>query len=144
MLEVLRTLQNSNIRTEGDLLFIGSVGEEGNGDLRGGKYLFSSKEEHIDGFISVDSACVAQLLHGSTGSRRFRVTYEGPGGTQLGCIRHSQCHARIRPRHCKIADLNVPETPKTTFTVGTVVGGSTVNSIAAKATMEIDYALHQQ
>ena len=45
VLEVLRTLQNSNIRTEGDLLFIGSVGEEGNGDLRGGKYLFSSKEE---------------------------------------------------------------------------------------------------
>lgn len=74
MLEVLRTLQNSNIRTEGDLLFIGSVGEEGNGDLRGGKYLFSSKEEHIDGFISVDSACVAQLLHGSTGSRRFRLS----------------------------------------------------------------------
>ena len=74
VLEVLRTLQNFNIQTEGDLLFIGSVGEEGNGDLRGGKYLFSSKEEHIDGFISVDSACVARLLHGSTGSRRFRVT----------------------------------------------------------------------
>lgn len=138
VLEVLRTLQNFNIQTEGDLLFIGSVGEEGNGDLRGGKYLFSSKEEHIDGFISVDSACVARLLHGSTGSRRFRVTYEGPGGHSWAAFGIPSATHALGRAIAKIADLTVPETPKTTFTVGTVVGGSTVNSIAAKATMEID------
>lgn len=138
VLEVLRTLQNFNIQTEGDLLFIGSVGEEGNGDLRGGKYLFSSKEEHIDGFISVDSACVARLLHGSTGSRRFRVTYEEPGGHSWAAFGIPSATHALGRAIAKIADLTVPETPKTTFTVGTVVGGSTVNSIAAKATMEID------
>lgn len=138
VLEVLRTLQNFNIQTEGDLLFIGSVGEEGNGDLRGGKYLFSSKEEHIDGFISVDSACVARLLHGSTGSRRFRVTYEGPGGHSWAAFGIPSATHALGRAIAKIVDLTVPETPKTTFTVGTVVGGSTVNSIAAKATMEID------
>ena len=103
-----------------------------------GKYLFSSKEEHIDGFISVDSACVARLLHGSTGSRRFRVTYEGPGGHSWAAFGIPSATHALGRAIAKIADLTVPETPKTTFTVGTVVGGSTVNSIAAKATMEID------
>lgn len=138
VLEVLRTLQDFDIQTEGDLIFVGSVGEEGNGDLRGGKYLFSAKEEHIDGFISVDSAYVARLLHGSTGSRRFRVTYEGPGGHSWSAFGTPSAVHALGRAIAKIADLQTPADPKTTFTVGTIVGGTTVNSIAAKATMEID------
>lgn len=138
VLELLRVLQQFKIETEGDLLFVGSVGEEGNGDLRGGKHLFGAKEEHIDGFISIDSADVSVLLHGSTGSRRFRVTYEGPGGHSWAAFGTPSAVHALGRAIAKIAELQVPVEPKTTFTVGTIIGGTTVNSIAAKATMEID------
>lgn len=138
VLEVLRILEQFKIQTDGDLLFVGSVGEEGNGDLRGGKYLFGAKEEHIDGFISIDSADVSVLLHGSTGSRRFRVTYEGPGGHSWAAFGTPSAVHALGRAIAKIAELQVPAEPKTTFTVGTIIGGTTVNSIAAKATMEID------
>lgn len=138
ILEVLRTLQEQKIETVGDILFTATVGEEGNGDLRGSKHLFKSKEEHIDGFISVDSANVERLLHGSTGSRRFRVTFEGPGGHSWSAFGTASATHALGRAIAKIADLEVPADPKTTFTVGTIVGGTTVNSIAASATTEID------
>lgn len=138
ILEVLRAIQENNIETVGDLLFIGSVGEEGNGDLRGTKYLFKTNEEHVDGFVSVDGANVNRILHGSTGSRRFRVTFEGPGGHSWSAFGTASAIHALGRAIAKISDLQVPEEPKTTFTVGTIVGGTTVNSIAASATMEID------
>lgn len=138
ILEVLRAIQENNIETVGDLLFIGSVGEEGNGDLRGTKYLFKTNEEHVDGFVSVDGANVNRILHGSTGSRRFRVTFEGPGGHSWSAFGTASAIHALGRAIAKISDLQVPEEPKKTFTVGTIVGGTTVNSIAASATMEID------
>ncbi len=138
LLEVLRILGEERIKTVGDIVFVGSVGEEGNGDLRGSKYLFASKEEHIDGFISIDGAAVDRILHGSTGSRRFRATYEGPGGHSWNAFGNPSANHALGRAIAKIAELQVPAEPKTSFTVGVVSGGTTVNAIAAKASMEID------
>ncbi len=79
LLQVLRTLDEQGFETIGDLLFVGTVGEEGNGDLRGCKALFAT-DNAIDGFIAVDGVAVTRILAHATGSRRYRVGYEGPGG----------------------------------------------------------------
>ena len=80
ILQVLRTMQEKNIQTIGDICFVCTVGEEGNGDLRGSKYLFLKSGMKIDGFISVDGVDVGRLLCAATGSKRYRVHFDGPGG----------------------------------------------------------------
>lgn len=137
ILQVLRSLNEAGIQTQGDLLLVGSVGEEGNGDLRGCKALFSG-DHGIDGFIAVDGVAVTRILAAATGSRRYRVRFEGPGGHSFNAFGNpSAIHAMGRAI-AALADVRVPEDPRTTFTVGTVAGGTTVNSIAASAVMELD------
>lgn len=80
ILQVLRTMQEKNIQTVGDICFVCTVGEEGNGDLRGSKHLFLKSGMKIDGFISVDGVDVGRLLCAATGSKRYRVHFDGPGG----------------------------------------------------------------
>jgi tripeptide aminopeptidase len=137
LLSVIRAFNASGIRTTGDILFVGTVGEEGMGDLRGVKALFR-EDKNIDGFISVDGTDVARITYQGTGSHRYVVTFKGPGGHSFGAFGlPSAIHAMGRAI-AKISDLTVPKTPKTTFTVGTVAGGTSVNAIAGSATMEID------
>lgn len=138
ILQVLRTLQEKNIQTEGDILFVASVGEEGNGDLRGSKYLFLKSGVHVDGFISVDGADVCRILRAATGSLRYRIHFDGPGGhSWKNYGTPSAIHAMGRAI-AKIADVQPPTNPRTTFTCGTIAGGTTVNSIAAHCEMELD------
>ncbi len=138
ILQVLRTLQEFKIETVGDILFVCSVGEEGNGDLRGSKYLFNKSGIQIDGFISVDGVNVNRVLRGATGSKRYRVHFDGPGGHSWNAFgTPSAIHAMGRAI-AKVADVETKSDPKTTFTCGTIQGGTTVNSIAAHVEMELD------
>ena len=137
-LQVLRTLQEEKIETVGDIYFVCTVGEEGNGDLRGSKYLFHKSGLAIDGFISVDGVDVGRLLYAATGSKRYRVHFDGPGGHSWKAFgTPSAIHAMGRAI-AKIADVETCPDPRTTFTCGTVAGGTTVNSIAAHCEMELD------
>lgn len=137
LLSVIRAFNASGIKTVGDILFVGTVGEEGLGDLRGVKALFRG-DTAIDGFISVDGTDVKRIVYQGTGSHRYEVTFKGPGGHSFGAFGlPSAIHAMGRAI-AKISDLTVPKTPKTTFTVGTVSGGTSVNAIAGLAKMEID------
>jgi len=137
LLQVVRTLNEQNIETIGDLLFVGTVGEEGNGDLRGCKALFAT-DHAIDGFIAVDGVAVTRILANATGSRRYRVGYEGPGGHSYNAFGNPSATHALGRAIAAISELKVPDEPRTTFTVGTVKGGTTVNSIAASAEMELD------
>ena len=138
LLQILRMYEDNHIETEGDLLFVGTVGEEGNGDIRGSKALFDGSR-HIDGFIAIDSTDVVRILKGATGSHRWRICVDGTGGHSYADFGHvpSAIHAICRAG-AKIADFKVPEDPKTTFTIGTIKGGTTVNSIAAHCEVEVD------
>ncbi|MDO4936802.1 MAG: M20/M25/M40 family metallo-hydrolase, partial [Sutterellaceae bacterium] len=138
ILQVLRTMQEFDIQTVGDLYFVCTVGEEGNGDLRGSKYLFHKSGLPVDGFISVDGADVTRLLSAATGSKRYRVHFDGPGGhswKNFGLP--SAIHAMGRAI-AKVGDVVPCADPKTTYTCGTISGGTTVNSIAAHCEMELD------
>jgi acetylornithine deacetylase/succinyl-diaminopimelate desuccinylase-like protein len=92
----------------------------------------------IDGFISIDGLGVARVVNQATGSHRYEMIFKGPGGhsfQEFGLP--SAIHAMGRAI-ARISDLQTPSDPKTTFTVGTVNGGTSVNAIAAEAKMTVD------
>jgi acetylornithine deacetylase/succinyl-diaminopimelate desuccinylase-like protein len=137
LLSLIKALNANGIVTVGDLLFVGTVGEEELGNLRGVKALFRDHLD-IDGFISIDGLGVAKIVNQGTGSHRYQMIFRGPGGhsfQEFGLP--SAIHAMGRAI-AKISDLQTPSDPKTTFTVGTVSGGTSVNAIAAEAKMAVD------
>jgi len=137
LLQVLRSMNEAKIETAGDIAFVGNVGEEELGDLRGVKALFRD-DKAIDGFISIDGTSVWRVVIGATGSRRFKITFKGPGGHSYGAFGlPSAIHAMGRAI-AKMSDVETLREPKTTFTVGTVSGGTSVNSIAAEAELGLD------
>ena len=137
LLAVVEVLNESGIETGADIMFAGNVGEEGRGDLRGIKAIFRDHPE-IDGYISVDGVRMNRITTGGTGSRRFEFRFSGPGGHSFGAFGVASATHAMGRAIAHIAELRTPASPKTTFTVGTVAGGTSVNSIAADAVFAID------
>ena len=137
ILSVIRALKAAKIKTAGDIIFGGSVGEEGLGDLRGVKAFFRDNKD-IDGFITVDGTGINLITYLATGSLRYKITYKGPGGHSFNAFGLPSAIHALGRAIAKIADIKPPSQPKTTFTVGTASGGTSVNSIAAQASMLID------
>jgi acetylornithine deacetylase/succinyl-diaminopimelate desuccinylase-like protein len=137
LLSTIKALNANGIATVGDLMFVGTVGEEELGNLRGVRALFRDHAD-IDGFISIDGLGVTKVVNQATGSHRYEMTFKGPGGhsfQEFGLP--SAIHAMGRAI-AKISELQTPSDPKTTFTVGIVSGGTSVNAIAAEAKMAVD------
>ncbi|MCB1672475.1 MAG: M20/M25/M40 family metallo-hydrolase [Gammaproteobacteria bacterium] len=137
LLSVVQALEDNGIQTVGDIIFSGNVGEEGRGDLRGVKALFRDFPG-VDGFVSIDGVRLRRITTGGTGSRRFEFRFSGPGGHSFGAFGMASAIHAMGRAIARIADLQVPEYPRTTFTVGTVDGGTSVNSIAADAVFALD------
>jgi len=137
VLTLIDAINASGIETVGDIMFVGNVGEEGPGDLRGVKAIFRDFPQ-IDGFVSIDGSGVTRITNGGTGSRRFAVEFTGPGGHSFSAFGLVSATHALGRAIAKIGDLQVPEQPRTTFTVGTVSGGTSVNSIAQDAMFELD------
>ncbi len=138
LLSWIKVLNDSKVATIGDLLFVGSVGEEELGNLRGMKRLFAEHRD-IDGMVALEPAGDGVVIISGTASRRHEVTFEAPGGhsyADFGKV-PSAVHGMGRAI-AKIADIRPAGYPRTTFTVGTASGGSSVNTIAAQARMAID------
>lgn len=138
ILSVARQMVKSGIKTPGTITFVGNVGEEGLGDLRGVKYLFNEGlKGQVDRFISVDGTGTG-ITHVAVGSLRYRVTFKGPGGHSFGAFGMSNpIHALGRAVEA-ISKFEVPAEPRTTFNVGRIGGGTSVNSIAFESWMEVD------
>lgn len=146
LLAFVRALAKANVETAHSILFVGDVGEEGLGDLRGMRHLFASYSDvqHVRAFITVDSPHMDPIVTGGVGSRRYQVTFTGPGG-------HSyNAHGAVNPIYAmseaitRIGRLQVPNDPKTTFCVATVAGGDSVNSIPSSCAMKVDLRSHTQ
>lgn len=137
VLAVARAFTGALVQTVGDVWFVGTVGEEGLGNLRGVRALFRDPAR-IDGFISIDGGDMGRVTLGATGSQRYRVTYRGPGGHSFAAFGvPSAAHAMGRAI-ATIADLRTPADPKTTFNVGRVRGGTGATAIAEEAQMDVD------
>ena len=141
LLAVLRAMQQGDIATDADVLFIGNVGEEGLGDLRGVKHLFRDGGPNIDSMIAVDGGDTARLVYGGVGSHRYRVTFSGPGGHSWGAFGRANPHHALGRAIDKFV-VNAPAVtssgPKTSYNVGRIGGGTSVNSIAFESWMEVD------
>jgi tripeptide aminopeptidase len=137
LLSLIKCINANDVATVGDVMFVGTVGEEELGNLRGVKALFRDHAD-IDGFISIDGLGITRVVNQATGSHRYEMIFKGPGGhsfQEFGLP--SAIHAMGRAI-AKISDLQTPSNPKTTFTVGTVRGGTSVNAIAGEARMAVD------
>jgi tripeptide aminopeptidase len=137
LLSLVKAMNENGIATVGDLLVVATVGEEELGNLRGVKALFRDHKD-IDGFISIDGLGISRVVNQSTGSHRYEMIFKGPGGhsfQEFGLP--SAIHAMGRAI-AKISELQTPAEPRTTFTVGTVRGGTSVNAIAGEARMAVD------
>lgn len=138
VLAVARTLVTSGIKTPGTITFVGNVGEEGLGDLRGVKYLFNEGlKGRVDRFVSIDGTGLG-ITHVAVGSLRYRVTFKGPGGHSFGAFGRSNPIHALGRAVAAISNFEVPREPKTTFSVGRIGGGTSVNSIPFEAWMEVD------
>lgn len=137
ILAVARAVDQAKITFPGKILFVGTVGEEGPGNLRGVRYLFKNPPEKIDYFISVDGTGLG-LTTGAVGSHRYLIQFQGPGGHSFGAFgMPSPIHAMGRAI-AKVSDFKVPARPRTTFNVGIVSGGTSVNTISPLGAMEVD------
>jgi acetylornithine deacetylase/succinyl-diaminopimelate desuccinylase-like protein len=145
LLSILRAMEKAKLRTVGDVWFVGTVGEEALGNLRGVKALFAD-HPGIDGFISVDGVDSpeharrgrSEVVTQATGSRRWEFTFKGPGGHSFGNFGNPSAAHALGRAVARIADLQVPADPKTTFNVGVIAGGTGVTAIAAQAAMQVD------
>ena len=135
---VARAMADAHVRTPGTVTFVADVGEEGLGDLRGMKQLFDDTlKDQVDAFVTVDSMGL-NASHTFVGSHRYRVTFKGPGGHSFGAFGLANPIDALGRAVAKIADLQVPKDPKTTFNVGRIGGGTSINAIPSEAWMEVD------
>lgn len=140
MLAVVRAMNAAKFQTASDILFVGNVGEEGEGDLRGVKYLLQKGKykDRIKRFIAIDGGEQGSITRGGVGSLRYRVTFKGPGGHSYGAFGLVNPAFAMGAAIAKFSRIPVPAKPKTTFNVGVVRGGTSVNSIPADVAMDVD------
>jgi len=141
LLAMARAMNEAGVRTSSDILFVGDVGEEGPGDLRGMKQLFlkDADKDRIGAFISMDGTGSGEdITNGAVGSLRYHVTFSGPGGHSYGDFGLVNPAFALGNAMAKIGRIVVPKTPRTTYSVGIVSGGTSVNSIPHDVSMDVD------
>lgn len=138
MLSMARALNESKIQTLGDIVFLASVGEEGLGNLRGVKTFFG-ENKNVDAALMLEAFPPGVGGITSTASNRYEVTYQGPGGHSFAAfgLVPSAIHA-MGGAIAKINQIQLPKYPRTVYNVGIVKGGTSVNTIAPDAVMQID------
>jgi len=141
ILTLAETIKKNNIEPVNNIIFIGTVGEEGLGDLRGVRYLFKNKTPKIDSWIAIDGGSIGRVNNQALGSYRYEVIFDGPGGHSWGAF------GLVNPHHAlgsgiknfiNKADAYTSSGPKTSYNVGVINGGTSVNSIPFKSSMLID------
>jgi acetylornithine deacetylase/succinyl-diaminopimelate desuccinylase-like protein len=140
LLAYARALDEAKVRTKKDILFVANVGEEGPGDLRGVRYLFGKGKykDRIAAFFSMDGTSADRVTFGAVGSRRYRVTFKGPGGHSYGAFGLVNPMAAMGTTVVEMNKIRVPTTPKTTYMTSVVGGGTSVNSIPDAIWLEVD------
>ncbi len=137
MLHTFDVLDELKIETATDIIAVASVGEEGLGNLLGARTAVERYREQLGAVLVVDGG-LGYITHGAVGSKRWRITVRGPGGHSYGSFGTPSAIHGLGRIIAAIADLQVPQNPKTTFNVGVIEGGTSVNTIAAEASALLD------
>ncbi|HMV85753.1 MAG TPA: M20/M25/M40 family metallo-hydrolase [Blastocatellia bacterium] len=140
LIGLIQAMNAGHIKPRGSVAFVATVGEEGEGDLRGVRHLFAEGKlaGRVSAFVSFDGPGVDFITHQALGSRRYRITLEGPGGHSWGDF------GVVNPVHAlgravaRMADYHAPAEPRTTYNIGRIEGGESVNVIPQTAAMDVD------
>lgn len=140
LLAYVRALDAAKIKTKADILFVGNVGEEGPGDLRGTRFLFNKGpyKGRISAFFSMDGSDPSRIVDKGVGSKRYRVTFKGPGGHSYGAFGIVNPMAAMAKAVSDLYAVETPKHPKTTYSASVTGGGTSVNSIPNSVFMEFD------
>ena len=141
LLTIAEAITKSEIKTRDNILIIGTVGEEGLGDLRGVKYLFKNNKPKIDSWIAIDGGNIGRVNNQALGSYRYEVKFKGPGGHSWGAFGLTNPHHALGDAISKFvekADEYTSKGPKTSYNVGVISGGTSINSIPYESSMLID------
>lgn len=141
MLALAQALIHSKAKSAVPITFLGNVGEEGEGDLRGVRHFYEQPAlaGRIAAHLVLDGAGADSAVTQALGSRRFQVTVSGPGGHSFTDAGTPNPIAALASAMAVLAHTPVPEKPTTTLNIGTIRGGTSVNSIPETSTASIDF-----
>jgi tripeptide aminopeptidase len=140
LLSIVRAMDAAGIKTKSDILFLGDVGEEGLGDLRGVRYFFTKGKykDQVKYFFSLDGGSTTRIANCGVGSKRYRVTFKGPGGHSYGAYGLVNPMAAMSQAVVEFYKIQTPTKPKTTYSASVTGGGTSVNAIPNNVWMEFD------
>lgn len=138
VIELFTILDKLEITTDVDVLFVADVGEEGLGNLRGMRAAMDLRGLEVAGVIAVEGHNFGRVTHGGVGSIRWRLRASGQGGHSWGDFGEPSAIHVLNHVISDIAKLEVPREPRTTFNVGTISGGTSINTIAAHCEALVD------
>lgn len=141
LIAIAQALKTARLQTAGSILFVATVGEEGEGNLRGVRHLLTKgswSTRRIDAFLSFDGPGLDRITNRALGSRRYRVEFTGPGGHSWGDFGLPNPVHALGRAISRLSAYPAPKEPRTTFNVGSIEGGTSVNAIPARAAMEVD------
>jgi acetylornithine deacetylase/succinyl-diaminopimelate desuccinylase-like protein len=140
MLAVAHALVDTKAKLPAPLIFLGNVGEEGEGDLRGVRHLYNQNAlaGRIAAHIVLDGAGADSAVTQALGSRRYKVAITGPGGHSFTDAGTPNPIAALASALAALAEIALPEEPRTTLNLGTINGGTSVNSIPESAQASVD------
>lgn len=140
LLAYARAMKESGVKVRQDIIFVGNVGEEGPGDLRGVRYLLTKGKykDRVKAFFSMDGLDASRLVTGGVGSKRYRITWKGPGGHSFSAFGLVNPMTAMSQAVVDLYKIQVPAQPRTTYAASVTGGGTSVNSIPNEAYMEFD------
>ena len=140
LIAIIDALKIARVKTHGSILFVGTVGEEGEGNLRGVRHLFTvgSWSSRVDAFLSFDGPGIDRITNRALGSRRYRIEVTGSGGHSWGDFGTPNPIHALGRAISRLAAYPIPKNARTTFNVGRIEGGTSVNAIPSFASLEVD------
>ena len=140
LLAVATALKRTQLQPATNIVFIGNVGEEGEGNLRGMRHLCSASpwRDVIRSLLVLDGAGTDTFVNQALGSRRFEITFRGPGGHSWSDFGVPNPIVMLSRALARFSEVHIPDSPRTTFNIGVISGGTSVNSIPESATARVD------
>lgn len=141
LLALAAALQHADITPECDLIFAGNVGEEGEGNLRGVRYLYDQPDlrARVAAHLVIDGAGHEVAVTEALGSERYQVTLSGPGGHSWADADHPNPIVVLSKAIVRLSDVELSESPRTTMNVGTIEGGTAINVVPDHASARFDF-----
>jgi tripeptide aminopeptidase len=138
LLHLAGALQAHDVANSGEIWFVANVGEEGLGDLRGMRAAVDRLTDRIGAAIALEGCEPDRIIHAGLGVRRFRIGATAAGGHSWGDFgAPSAIHALVRLA-ARLSQLDAPRSPRSSFNIGVIEGGSSVNTIAERASLLLD------